>query len=148
MASNENQEPLSLSEVQLQSIKEAVLQSVLEVLPTIINSVTPTIIESAENIIKEKIQEMLPTPSGFVNQNLNHILEQACHVENSNKEKLNFQLKHRSDIFWKITRSNELAQLYADCLEEETPYIPQKFRENKTLDLSEAETRSIPKARN
>ena len=124
--------------IQMDLIKKVALNSILEALPTIIREITPKIIESAEEIIKKNIHEALPTTEDIFDHSLisTPTSDQVHHL---NKAELNAKLKLRNVTHWKSTRSKKLAKLYTECLEEEPPYIPQKFRVKKEPNSSTAE---------
>ena len=140
MPNNENiQKPIKLSESQMESIKQAVLNSVLEILPSLIKDLAPKILESAEKIIKENIDDFMPPALETLQLTPPTAKDQARSFEELNKQKLNNKLKYRNQVFWKLTRDNELSKLYSECLKQNPPYVPRKFRGDNTFKGSEEE---------
>ncbi len=145
MPFNEN-DSNTFSQQQLEESKETVLSSILEILPTIINEVTPVLVKVTEKLIEEKLRENFPTKANaFGTQSQSRIASpstQAHNFEKVNKGFLNRNLKNRKDAFLKYSRSTELTELYNQCLAEEPPYVPKKFREDTAHTLS-AEEKSV-----
>ena len=140
MPNNENiQKPVTLSESQIESIKQAVLNSLLDILPSLIQDLAPRIMKSAETIIKENFNDVLLPALGTSRQNSPTAKDQARSFEELNKQKLNNKLKYRNQVFWKLTRDNQLSKLYSDCLKQDPPYVPRKFRGDNTFKRSEEE---------
>ena len=140
MPNNENiQKPIKLSESQMESIKQAVLNSVLDILPSLIKDLAPKIMESAEKIIKENLDDFMPPALETLQLTSPTAKDQARSFEELNKQKFNNKLKYRNQVFWKLTRDNELSNLYSDCLKQSPPYVPRKFRGDNTFKGSEEE---------
>ena len=72
MESKENQESITFSKEQMESLKQVVLSSVFKILPSLMKDITPQIIESAEILIKEIIKKVTssnPEPLEETNEN-------------------------------------------------------------------------------
>ena len=95
--------------------------------------------KSAETIIKENFNDVLLPALGTARQNSLTAKDQARSFEELNKQKLNNRLKYRNQVFWKLTRDNQLSKLYSDCLKQDPPYVPRKFRGDDTFKRSEEE---------
>ena len=143
--SNENNSN-TFSEGQLEKIKETVLLSILEILPTIINEVTPVLVKVTGKLIEERIRESLPTTANVLATQSQSRIEspptQARNFEQVNEGFLNKNHRNRKDAFRKFSRSTELAELYKQCLAEEPPYVPRKFRED-TAHIISAEDKLV-----
>ena len=84
-------------------------------------------------LLGRKRRHKMPITPDAVKNTMQTIELKARDVEETHKRTLNKKLKARSDVFWTFTRSTEMVKLYSDCLKEEPPYVPKKFREENAV---------------
>ena len=111
---------------QLLKIKEIIIDSINTLLPKILIEVTPLIIQTSKNIVdKEWSKQTLNTCSNVKQVNTSDEFYQQHHLQ------WNKLLNHRENLYYKHERSDQLLELYNNCLAEEPIYIPRKFRNDK-----------------
>ena len=64
----------------------------------------------------------------------------------SNRQEWDCLLNQREDYYYKYSRSEHLLDLYGQCLQEEPPYIPRKFRNDTYHTMSQQEKNVIAKS--
>ena len=107
----------------MEQIKNEIITKITEVLPSILMEVFPALIEKVlPNIItavERKTESHISTRG------------EADRFINENPEKFNECIKSRKQAFEQFQRCESLLLLYNECKEEQPPYIPRKFREDK-----------------
>ena len=122
----------------MEVIKPNVINSIMAVLPEILQELVPLIIEKSEALINENTTKGLEICGRNVPNNINVNKEVNTFIRRNNNH-WQKELKKRKNIYYKVTRSDQLILLYNEYLEEEPIYIPRKFRNDNTFTMNEQE---------
>ena len=113
-----------ISDEDIKRIRDEVVSEINKELPKILREFFPTMVDG-----------LLPTIVAAVEKKTTSHLsareEAKRFIEEENPTKFNECLLRRKKVFQQYQRCESLIQLYDECKEEDPPYIPRKFREDK-----------------
>jgi len=113
----------ALIKEQQEELQSIILNQVQILLPSIFETITPFIINYTKTACTEHlITQQAPT--------VNH--REKENIISQNRINLNNALNKREKLFQQCHRASRLTDLYQEGLEEEVPYVPRKFRKDKT----------------
>ena len=109
-----------LSEEQVNLINLSIVKNISKFIPEFIERVTPLIMEEIEQFWSNNKcnTELLFTS----------IKQEAEHFIHGNNKLWSDLLQKRRDFVYKFTKCERLLDLHGECLQEESMYIPHKFR--------------------
>ena len=121
-----------------QLIKD-ITPAITSLLPTIIKEVSTTIIDTTKNTLKNV------SNVNDITKNIMNPQQEFRKFIDKNGNHMDTVLKEREDIYDSFTRSDNLLNMYNDCMAEEPIYIPRKFRSDAFHVTSTAELNSVIK---
>ena len=126
---------VALNDTDIEAISNKVCEKLLEMLPP---TIFPIIQETLPNVFQDTLpnvlQENIPSLAEKITeqQRMSSIAEtEANDYINNNYALFDRIFNTRTKKFEQFTRCVHLLTLYDECLAENPPYIPKKFRENK-----------------
>ena len=127
-----------LSKEGIENIKTSVITNVMKILPYILEEIIPLIVGKSQILINANLEKVVENyrqttrKSNNTNDDVNDFLSR-------NKGKWREELQKRKDCYYKFVRCDQLIPLYNECLEEESIYIPRKFRNGDIYTMNQNE---------
>ena len=116
-----------LTEPEIEKLSERVAAKLGEKLWSIMKELLPGAINSYDDTRK----------------NLEQVKKDARNFMNTHSRTFKTNMKHRREKFEQFCRSVHLVNLYDECMSEDPPYIPKKFREDRHHVRNERELEKI-----
>ena len=123
----------------MDTLKKVLVEKITELIPNILKEVTPNIISHTKVIIESYVVEN----SESLRESLAKTDNDVKDFNKNNAAFIDSSLSEREKEYYRFSRCENLLNLYNECLEEDPPYVPKKFRSDNYHVKSEAELKIV-----
>ena len=112
------------SDEQMVDIREVIVNSIKEIIPAVISESANTLAEKCKETVSHATKHCFPTEITPPSQ-------EAMQFIAINKQSWKLQLAERNKLYGQFIRCESLLDTYGLCLQEEPPYVPRRYRQDK-----------------